>query len=164
MDFSTVLSEHQGLLSRVANSYEADPELQKELFQEISIAVWQALRSFKQESSIKTYILRIAHNRAVSHVAKEVRTVRSNNVDNQDVTGLFQKIDCTEQKATHHQQIEHMLTAVRQLKLPARQIFTMSMEGLSYQEISDNTGLSVSNVGAIINRSKALVLKEINHD
>ena len=79
--FDDIFAKHGALLSRVANSYEANEAMQQELLQEIAIAVWQGLSRFKGDSSVKTYILKIAHNRAVTHVANQVKRLDTHQYD-----------------------------------------------------------------------------------
>ena len=76
-DFSQVLREHAALLGRVAATYEANFHKRQELLQEITLAVWQALDKFKGDSSIKTYVLRVAHNKAITHVAYHAKQPRN---------------------------------------------------------------------------------------
>ena len=63
-----LLQQHDRALRRMAGSYERDPSKQQDLLQEIWLAVWQALPRFRGECSERTFVFRIAHNRAVSHV------------------------------------------------------------------------------------------------
>ena len=61
------------MVARICASYESDPELARELAQDVFLAVWRALPSFRGESSTRTFVARIAQFRAVSHVAARVR-------------------------------------------------------------------------------------------
>ena len=63
-----LLQEHDRALRRMAASYERDPSRRQDLVQEIWLAVWQALPRFRNECSERTFVFRIAHNRAVSHI------------------------------------------------------------------------------------------------
>lgn len=177
--FEHILVEYGPLLSRVAATYEANESLRQELYQDICMAVWQALQAFKGESSIKTYLLRVAHNRCVTHVSKAVNSVNTQSFDeqndqasNNDNDALSPSINTSsntynnsvEQSLIQSMQVEALLSAVRKLKLPARQVVTLSLEGLSYQEIAEVTGLSSSNVGAIINRSKKELQRQMQND
>ena len=83
--FEDVFAQYGAILSRVANSYEANEAMQQELLQEIAIAVWQGLSRFKGDSSVKTYILKIAHNRAVTHVANQVKRLDTHQYDHDDL-------------------------------------------------------------------------------
>src|SRR5918992_4725752 len=71
--FERIVAEHGPLISRIAMSYEADPTLREDLVQQIFLAVWQALPSYRADASLKTFIARIAQNRAISFVARQVR-------------------------------------------------------------------------------------------
>src|SRR5262245_22117094 len=71
--FERIVAEHGPLISRIAMSYEADPALREDLTQQIFLAVWQALPTFRADASLKTFIARIAQNRAISFVARQVR-------------------------------------------------------------------------------------------
>ena len=68
-----VLREFGPMLSRVAMSYEADPTLREDLLQEITFSIWKALPSFRGDASLKTFVARVAHNRAVDHVMQRQR-------------------------------------------------------------------------------------------
>lgn len=68
-ELERVLAAHAAALSRVAASYESRPALREELLQDIVFAIWRALPSFRGESSERTFVLRIATNRALSHLA-----------------------------------------------------------------------------------------------
>src|SRR5690349_5995673 len=71
--FEAIVSDYGPLISRIASSYEADPSLREDLTQQIFLAVWQALPSWRAESSLKTFIARVAQNRSISFVTKQVR-------------------------------------------------------------------------------------------
>lgn len=162
MKFDQVLAEYGPLLSRVANSYEANHALQQELLQEIAVAVWQGLARFQGNSSLKTYILKIAHNRAVSHVATSVKQIKGD--DGEALETISADYEHNPDVAMEQsQKMSRLLEAVRQLGLPARQVVTLSLEGLSYEEIAEVCGLSTSNVGVILNRAKQSLSRSIQH-
>lgn len=149
--FEATLSEHHGVISRVVSSYERNRSLQEELYQEISVALWKALARFDQQSSLKTYILSIAHKRAVSHVAKHVKEPNSVEISELELPGK----DCPSEAMNQSQRMARLMAAIYQLALGDRQLITLALEGLSYKEISHILGISVNNVGVKLNRAKA---------
>lgn len=160
--FDDVFAQYEGLLGRVANSYEANDAMQQELLQEIAVAVWQGLSRFKGDSSIKTYILRIAHNRAVTHVASQVKRVDTHSLDEGDEHYPHSQ-PSPETLTSNQQSLAHLLSAVRALPLQQRQVLTLSLEGLSYDEVAEVCGLTKNHVGVILKRAKAAVVKgELN--
>jgi RNA polymerase sigma-70 factor (ECF subfamily) len=72
-EFTTVLREHAGLLSRVAASYEADPALRDDLLQDMALALWRGLPTWRGDAPLKAFIARIAHNRGATHGVGQLR-------------------------------------------------------------------------------------------
>ena len=156
LQFESVLTTYGGILSRVAATYEANRDLQQELLQEICLAVWQGLSRYESKSSLKTYILRIAHNRAVTHVNKQVKEPIQAEWDNETESQMIteQVINSAEKNLQSQRDTSRLMTCIRALPLVQKQIMTLSMEGMSYQEIAEISGLTPSNVGVVIARTK----------
>ena len=74
--FEDIAKLHAPLIRRIARSYESNTARADELVQDIHLALWQALPRFRGEASVRTFVARIAHNRAISHVAREAREQR----------------------------------------------------------------------------------------
>lgn len=172
LEFDQVITQYGRLLTRVAASYEANESLRQELYQDICMAVWQALQGFKGDASLKTYLLRIAHNRCVTHVSKEVNRVSTQpycEITDDQVSQTHLKSSKVAHTEPEHNVIQNnalevLMRAIRRLKLPARQVITLSLEGLSYVEIAEVTGLTVTNVGAIITRTKKELNRQMQND
>ncbi|MCC2616986.1 sigma-70 family RNA polymerase sigma factor [Aestuariibacter halophilus] len=159
--FEHIIKEYDGLLGRVAATYEANPALQQELVQEISLALWQALPRFEGNSSLKTYILRIAHNKAVNHIAYHTRQPRTQYEDG-DAMEVVAPTN-TEHQISQDQQVAQLLASVRRLPFQSRQVVTLMMEGLSYQDIASVSGMTVTNVGVTLNRARKVLMENIDH-
>jgi RNA polymerase sigma-70 factor (ECF subfamily) len=148
--FSQVLQEHAGLLSRIARSYEANPSLCDDLLQNISLALWRALSTWRGEASMKTFVARIAHNCAASHVIG--RTRYSANVPlSGDLPDHGHGPDA---HAAARQRCARLQDAVRSLPLALRQTVTLALEGFSQQEIAETLGISANNAGVRLNRAR----------
>src|SRR5262245_14232442 len=74
--FATIARQHGPLIGRIARSYEANAARAEDLVQDIYLSVWQALPRFRGDASLRTFVARIAHNRAISHVSREARGPR----------------------------------------------------------------------------------------
>jgi len=164
VNFEQVFSQYGALLARVAASYEAQPALRDELTQDICLAVWQSLQRYQSKSSIKTYILKVAHNRAVTHVSRQVKQPASDSYEDN------QSWSCERAEAGPVSQLENaqirqqLLNIIRQLPIQSRQAMTLSLEGLSYDEIADVCGLTKSHVGVLINRAKATIKRSLEDE
>lgn len=61
-------------LDRLARAYEADSEARRDLLQEIHLGRRRSLESFDARCSLRTWIYRVAHNVACSHVDADRRS------------------------------------------------------------------------------------------
>jgi RNA polymerase sigma factor (sigma-70 family) len=146
---STIVSYRQSL-ARIVATYEMRPALQQELHQEILLAIWKALPGFRGESGLHTFIYRVAHNQAMNHISRDSKIPPHESLDEP----LESQSGCPEILAMNNQKMSNMFMAMHQLPVIQRQILTLALEGLSYQEIAQVTGLNVNNVGVRLNRSK----------
>ena len=149
--FAELLREHAGLLSRIARSYEASPSLCDDLLQNISMAIWRALPAWRGEASLKTFVARIAHNCAASHVIGHTRRPASEPLT-EDIADLGHGPDA---RADAEQRSARLQDAVRALPLSLRQAVTLALEGFSQQEIADTLGISANNVAVRMNRARS---------
>ena len=156
--FVDCMEQHEKMLRHMILGFEAKAALQEELFQDISLNIWQALPKFKGEASLKTFVARIAHNILATHVAKAVRTVKAeDNIEDQhDLAseGLtpYQELN----QAERQQRLAH---GIRQLKLEQQQVITLALEGMSYQEMADILNISSNLVGVRLQRAKTNLMQ-----
>ena len=156
--FVECMNEHEKMLKHMILGFEAKPALQEELFQEISLNIWQALPKFKQEASLKTFVARIAHNILATHVAKAVRTIKAED----DIT---EQHDLASSDATPYQELnkaqrqERLVNGIRKLKLEQQQVITLALEGMSYQEMADILNINSNLVGVRLQRAKTNLMQ-----
>lgn len=148
--FDDVVRKHGPMIARIAASHEARPHLAEELMQEIWFAVWRALPSFRGDSSLRSFVARIAGNRAATHVARAVRTPRGEEVDE----GLPDSREDPETAALAHDRHARLLAAVRELPLVTRQVVTLTLEGFGPNEIAAALGITANAVSIRLSRAK----------
>jgi RNA polymerase sigma-70 factor (ECF subfamily) len=148
--FEAVVREHGAMIARIAASHEARPHLAEELVQEIWFAVWRALPAFRGDSSLRTFVARIAANRAASHVAKAVRTPKAQDADE----ALVASGDDPEADALARDRSARLLAALRELPLVSRQAVTLTLEGFGPAEIAASLGISANAVSIRLARAK----------
>ena len=79
--FESALADHKQSLARIVATYEMNPGLQQELHQEILLAIWKSLANFRGDSSLHTFIFKVAHNTAINHVSKHVKLPNHESLD-----------------------------------------------------------------------------------
>lgn len=148
--FERVVQEHGPSLRRLARAWERGPEAQEDLLQEILLALWRALPRFRGEASERTFVFRVAMNRALTHRFR--RPPRGEPLD--AAYELAHPGRTPEAEATTSEQRARLLTSIRSLPLPARQILTLALEGLTRAEIADIFGISENNASVRLNRAR----------
>ena len=151
-----MLNEHGGAVRRVADSYERDPGRRQDLVQDIWMSIWQALPSFRGECAEKTFVFRIAHNRAVNHIA-HWRLRRTEPLDEADP--LDHHTPDPERAATEREQRERLQAAVRALPLALRQTTVLMLEGLTHREIAEVLGVSENTVAVRLTRARGALAR-----
>jgi RNA polymerase sigma-70 factor (ECF subfamily) len=145
-------------LERLARAYEADPEVRRDLLQDIHIALWRSFECFDGRCSLRTWIYRVAHNTAVSHVILQ-RRKRS-----QTLVGL-EELDSVpdhregEWAADRHHALERLMELVQSLKPLDRQVILSYLEGLDAAAIGEISGISPGNVATKIHRIKNILAR-----
>ncbi|MFN3944108.1 MAG: RNA polymerase sigma factor [Allosphingosinicella sp.] len=149
--FERVVADYGGLISRIARSYEADPALREDLVQQIFLAIWQSLPGFRGDSSLKTFVARIAQNRSISHVARQARQPASAELSPELPTSLPSPEDHANEAAERRL----LMDATRRLPLPQREVVILLLEGFSYAEIADMLGIAQNALALRLSRAKA---------
>lgn len=155
ISLNAVLREYGPMLSRLTTSYEADPALREDLLQDIAFAIWKALPSFRKQASLKTFVARVAHNRAVDHVIKRQRITDRYALDENQhplaksqAQALPERID--------------LATAIRRLPLGHRQCMELMLEGFTHAEIGDALGLEENTVTQRLSRGRTRLKALLN--
>ena len=148
--FAIIARDHGAMIGRIARSYEANPARAEELVQEIFLAVWQALPSFRGEANIRSFIARIAHNRAISHVAREVRAPKSFPLDE----AMASTAPTPEDTAAASNAREKLEAAVQRLPLNQKLVVTLALEGFTPEEVADVLGITASAASVRLHRAK----------
>lgn len=156
--FEETLEKYNSAIARVISSYEIIKALQEELYQEISVALWKALAKFDHKSSLKTYVLSIAHKRAISHVAKYAREPHSSDIGELELPDD----SCPAAEFSQAQRMGQLLYALRQLPMLERQLVTLALEGVSYKDIAVILGITSNLVGVKLNRAKSKLKSLMN--
>lgn len=160
--FLAIIERYTPALWRLVNSYEATKSRREDLFQEIALGLWRALPRFRGESSERTWLYRIAHNIAFS--ASESSRRRASREfpmtdpaePSKDLSGLPDETILLAEKREALQAATHQLAAID------KQIVVLHLEGLSYEEIEQVSGLSQSAIATRLTRIRSRLAEIVN--
>jgi len=156
MTFDDLLREHGPALWRVIASYAPPGAERDDLAQEVMIAVWQALPRFRGEGSQRSFVLRVAHNRGLSHAWR--RSKRPQTGAPVDVADPRPRAD---ERVAQSQRAEQFLRHVRMLPLGQREVLALALEGLPHAEIAAIVGITPENVAVRLGRAREALRRAI---
>jgi RNA polymerase sigma-70 factor (ECF subfamily) len=144
--YQRIAQEYGAALARVAYAYEADPEVRRDLSQEIHLALWRSLAKFNGRCSLRTWIYRVAHNVATSHVVRQARGKSVGTFLTLEEAEAQAGIEDVEDSADRAQALGRLFTLIQQLDPLDRQVIMAYLEGLDAESIAEITGLTAANV------------------
>lgn len=148
--FGEWLAAHKGIFFKVVHAYAFAPADRDDLFQEIVFQVWRSVAAFRGQSSVATWLYRVALNSALAWTRKESRYQRAR----QPLEGL-EGLLMTAPADERDPRIEWLYAQIAQLKDVDRSVALLLLDGFSYKEIAAIVGLTESHVGVKINRIKS---------
>lgn len=148
--FEALLAEYGPALRRLVAAWERDAAARDDLLQEILVALWRALPRFRGECSERTFVFRVANNRALSHRFRK----RESGEDLDAAAHVSDPRPTPEHEASAAQRLEHLLDALRRLPDASRQILTLALEGLTRTEIAEVLGITENNAGVRLSRAR----------
>ena len=163
--FREFFDAHHAMLVRLATAYVKSPSVAEEIAQDTWAAVLDALPSFEGRSSLKTWIARIAINRAKTRAQRDGRQVPLEDDEPPSSDDRFGRLGQFKRRPTTFDSPESLL-ADRQIRaaiergleeLPPQQraIVTMrDLEGFSSEEVCNVLGLSESNQRVLLHRGR----------
>jgi RNA polymerase sigma-70 factor (ECF subfamily) len=148
-------------LDRLASAYEADRDKQRDLRQEIHLALWRSFASFDGRCSLRTWVYRVAHNAATSYVIGQRRGRTSAWLSLEEVAAVADPAE-GERAAGRRYAVDRLLALIQQLKPLDRQVILSYLEGLDAAATAEITGISPGNVATKIHRIKTLLTQRFH--
>ena len=159
--FLRLTDEYGPAMRRLAVAYaRRDQVASEDLYQDVALAVWKAIPGYREESSERTWIYRIAHNVASTFRYRSARRAgRELAVD--DRPEPTDRGD-PESKAIERQRRERLYQALRELPTVDFQIASMHLDGLANEEIAAVAGLSKAAVATRLTRIRKRLAARLN--
>jgi RNA polymerase sigma-70 factor (ECF subfamily) len=147
--FGDWLANHKGILFKVVHAYAFERADRQDLFQEIVIQIWRSVEAFRGDSSVPTWMYRVALNTAIAWNRKEHRHHRG-----KEPLDVVDGVLTTASSDGRDPRLEWLYQQIARLKDVDRSVALLLLDGFSYREIAAIVGMTESNVGVKINRIK----------
>ena len=133
-DMHELMVEHSDAVFRLAFSVVRDRSLAEDVTQETMLKAWLALPTFRGESSLRGWIMRIAHNTAISTLRSR-RLILNDPNEMPEAPVILEK--STERRVEGAAAVDDFVEALDLLDDLSRSIVVLrELEGMSYDEIS----------------------------
>ena len=154
--FVSMIQANERIIYKVCYMYTTQRNTLNDLYQEVVLNLWKAFPNFRSECKISTWIYRIALNTCISFIRKD------KNVP--EIISLTLDYDRIDDKDDTEIMLKQLYKLINQLGPLEKSIILLYLEDKSYEEISEITGLTVTNVATRLNRIKEKLRKMKKED
>jgi RNA polymerase sigma factor (sigma-70 family) len=154
--FTSAIKENDGFIYKIATIYTNNIEDRNDLVQEIIYQLWKSFDSFKQKSSLSTWIYRVALNVALYQLKLSKKKVFTVPIDEQFINNY--ETDNNEEE----EKWKIFKKQINTLNLLDKGIVMLYLDNKNYDEIAEIIGISKTNVGTKLLRIKEKLKSQIN--
>ncbi|HEV7608233.1 MAG TPA: sigma-70 family RNA polymerase sigma factor [Steroidobacteraceae bacterium] len=148
-----ILRDHSAFARRLAASHEANPEVARDLAQDILVAIWRAWPAFRHQCAERTYVARIAHHRIATHISRAVRQPPFTDLADEFPAGG----PSPEEIAIQRDDAHRLIALVRTLPLAYREVAVLMLEGFTPAEVAETLGITANAVAIRGTRAREML-------
>ena len=160
--YNKMISENSERIHRICRYYNSNSEDQKDMYQDVLINIWNSLDNFRGDSSISTWIYRVAVNTSLGFTGKKFKQMKL--MVNTDTLNLNSFLDEEnfETKHLEEHRFNQLQTELNLLSVIDKALMSLMLEGLSMKEIAEVIGITEPNVKTKIHRIKTELKTKLN--
>jgi RNA polymerase sigma-70 factor, ECF subfamily len=152
-----LMTDHLQAMYRVARAVVHDGALAEDVVQEALLKAWQAASTFRGESSLRSWALRITHNTGVSVLRRRREELRD--------PGLLPETEHaagTDRQVQGRLMVEQLWKALDQLDPLSRTIVVLrEIESMSYEDISESLDVPLPTVKTRLFRARRILATDL---
>lgn len=151
LSIENIIKEQGDSLYKICLGYSQSVEEAEDLLQDVFVNVWRGLKSFRQDSNIKTWLYRVTVNTCLLKLRKnKIKTISLHDLNVDWLSYSPRTQEKNESFEILHQLIQKLLER-------DKAIILLYLEELSHQEIAEIVGIKPNYVGVKINRIKQIL-------
>ena len=151
-EFLDLIREHKKTIDHMCHKYFRSYN-REDLFQEIYFELYRSINKFEKKSKFNTWLYSIARNVCVSMLRKEEKHMFHSQVDELEI--VYE--DKVSEKIQQSIMFDHIIDSISD---GDKEVFAMRMEGYSYKEISEMTGLEEIRLRVLVCRINKMLCVE----
>lgn len=155
-DFRTIIEEHKDMVFNISYRYTGNYDSAQDLSQEIFLRVWRYINNFRGDSSLKTWIYRIAYTTSINYAKKHSKL----RAENEMIIGTMKSHDDPHRNIVNKNIMQDIEKSVASLPNRQKMVFILKQyEGKSYREIGEIMNITEKAVENLLYRAR-LTLQE----
>ncbi len=166
--FNQLVEEHKDGVLNICYGFVKNTEEAEDITQEVFVEVFKTISKFREDSSLFTWIYRIAVSRSLDAIKKKKSIKRAaffekrvqSEVAEYEIENTASDTLSPDSELEQIQQQQFIQFSLAKLTESQRTAFVLShQDGLSYKEISEIMGKSLTSIESLIHRSKQTLRK-----
>ena len=166
--FSQLVERYQRPVLSLIYRMVHDPVLAEDLAQEAFVRAYQRLDRYQPGRKFSSWLFKVAHNRTIDHLRRKKPLEVDLEATSEDGQSSWEVLEADEDSASPQRHMEMRETArsisaaLADLRDNYREVLVLRFEHeLSYQEIADITGASLSSVKVQLHRARKALAREL---
>lgn len=152
--FKHIITDHNGILYKIARSYASEQADFDDLYQEILVQLWQSFPRFEGKAKVSTWIYRVALNTALTFTKKKKRKLATSQVTAWIADTVEDSASQLAFEKAQQKRIDLLYLCINELAKEERALILLHLEGKSYEESAEIMGITSNYVGVKIMRIK----------
>ena len=157
-EFLAVLEGHKGIIYKIANAYAKEPEIRKDLAQEIILQLWKSFDNYDPQFKHSTWIYKVSLNVALAFTRKEQNRKRLLDPLIENLTDF----SAQDEQGDRELEFQQLHQFIRELKAMDRAILLLYLEEKSQKEMAEIIGITQTNISTRIGRIKTTLKQKFD--
>lgn len=156
--FNDLYRDHRQQVYRLCLGYfGGDHDVAEDAVQETFMNVWRSLDGFREEARLTTWLYRIAVNTCLLFLRRKSRRKETY------TDSLPPTAEDHSEGSAQEEKLEQLYRCISRLQEADRMAILLVLEGVSYREIGEVTGISEDTLRVRLHRIKKTLTQCVNH-
>lgn len=160
--FEQLVTRHEQMLWRVCWHYTRHQEDAADCLQEAMLKAWRAIKTYRGECSLSSWLYRIASTVCLDFLRKQKRLPQTESADEMAEEG-FTPVDDSptpDEAVIRAESADSIRAAIDSLPGDMRTVIILyALQGLGYEQIADVTQTSIGTVKSRLNRARQKIAR-----
>jgi len=161
--FEQLVTPHEQMLWRVCWHYTRHQEDAADCLQEAMLKAWKAIKSYRGDCSLSSWLYRIAVTVCLDFLRKQKRLPETESADEMAEEEGFTPADDSptpDEAVIHRESADNIRAAIDSLPADMRTVIILyALQGMPYEEIAASMQTSVGTVKSRLNRARQKIAK-----